>query len=77
VVRRHPDIHHHQVRPMLAHKSDQLRRIAALPNNLKARALKQARETLAEENIIIRERNPSRVCGHVRIIDRRPTAGRL
>ena len=49
---------------MLAHERDQLRRIATLPDNLKARALKQARKTLAEENIIIRERNPSRVCGH-------------
>ena len=49
---------------MLAHKRNQLRRVAALPDNLKARPLKQARETLAEENIIFCQRNPSRVCGH-------------
>jgi hypothetical protein len=59
---------------MLAHKGDQLRRIATLPDNLKARALKQAREALAQENIIIGERNPSRVCGHGK--DYRPSATR-
>jgi hypothetical protein len=57
---------------MLAHQRDQLRRIAALPDYLKARVLKQARETLAEENVIFRERNPSRVCGHDK--DYRPPA---
>jgi hypothetical protein len=50
---------------MLAHKRVQLRRLpACLPDNLKPRALKQARDTLAENNVVLRQRDASWACGH-------------
>ena len=45
---------------------------ACLLDNLKPRALKQARDTLAENNVVLRQRDASWACGHG--YDYRPSA---
>ena len=65
VTRRHPDVHDHQFRLLLAHKGEQQRRVRALPNDVEARALKQARETLAQQDVVVCQRDPDPVLGHL------------
>ena len=65
VTGRHPDVHDHQFRPLLAHKCEQRRRGCALPHDVEARALKQARETLAQQDVVVCQRDPDPVLGHL------------
>src|SRR6266571_3483638 len=73
MVRRHPDVHDGQLRLLLPDKRDELRRVPALPGHRKAGPLEQARETLAEEDIIVSQRDTNAGLGHP--YDYRPPAG--
>jgi hypothetical protein len=64
VARRHPDVHDDKVRPPLANQLDELCGIAALAYDVKAGALEQAGQALAEQDVVVRKRNPGAVHGH-------------
>jgi hypothetical protein len=64
VARRHPDVHDDKVGPPLPNQLDELRGIAALAYDVKAGALEQARQALAEQDVVVRKRNPGAVHGH-------------
>jgi len=70
MVRRHPDVHDHQLWLLLPNERDELRRVAALPSYSKAGALEQARKTLAEEDVIVSQRDSNGGLGHPTIIGR-------
>ena len=53
-----------EVRPKLAHQVDQLGRVPALTDHLETGALEQARESLAHENLVVRQHDPGRVRAH-------------
>jgi hypothetical protein len=55
VGRRHPDVDDHQIGLVLAHEVDEVLRIAGLTGDLKAGLLEQPRETLAQEDIVVRD----------------------
>ena len=65
VTGRHPDIHDHQFRLLFAHEREQRRRVCALPYDVEARALKQARETLAQQDVVVCQRDLDPVLGHL------------
>jgi hypothetical protein len=65
VTGRHSDIYDHQFRLLLAHKGEQSRRVCTLPCHVEARVLKQARETLAQQDVVVRQRNPDPALGHL------------
>jgi hypothetical protein len=64
VARRHPDVHDDKVGPPVANQRDELRGISALAYDVKAGALEQARQALAEQDVVVRKRNPGAVHGH-------------
>ncbi|MBV9449910.1 MAG: hypothetical protein JO345_28865 [Streptosporangiaceae bacterium] len=61
---RHPDVHDHQFGPLITDKREQLRGIPALPDDLEPRAVQQARETLAQQDVIVSQRDPDGDLGH-------------
>ena len=65
VARRHPDVHDRKLGPMLSDERDQIGRVAALADDLESSALEQARQTFAEQDIVVRQRHPGRDRGHV------------
>ena len=70
MVRRHPDVHDYQLWLPLPNERDELRCVAALPGHSKARVLEQARKTLAEEDVIVSQRDSNGSLGHLTIIGR-------
>jgi hypothetical protein len=44
---------------MLSHQRDELRPVAGLADDLESRALEEARETLAQDDIVVRHHHPS------------------
>ena len=54
VVRRHADVHDRELGPMLADERHQLGSVAALADDVEPRALEQAGQPLAKENIVVR-----------------------
>lgn len=77
VSRWHADVDHGQVRPVLLYQRDELRRVPALSDDLETRTLEQARQTLTEEHVILRQQYPSRAGGHVDDYRLSPPAGYL
>ena len=65
VTGRHPDIHDHQFRPPIAHKCKQFRRGRALPHDIEARAFKQTRETLTQQDVVVCQCDLDPVLGHL------------
>lgn len=65
VTGRHPNVDDHQFRPPLAHKCEQLRRGCALPHDIEARALEQTRETLAQQDVVVCQRDLDPPLGHL------------
>ena len=61
---RHANIDDHEVGPKLAHQVDQLGRVPGLTHHLETGALEQAGETLAHENLVVRQHDPGRVRAH-------------
>ena len=57
-----------QVGPRLPDQRDELGGVAGLGYYLEARAIQQARQALAEQDIIVRQRDPDRHLGHVTVI---------
>ena len=49
---------------MLADEREQLVAVAGLADDLEAGALEQARETLAEQDVVVREDDPGARLGH-------------
>ena len=47
VAGRHPDVHDHQLWPLITDQREQVWSILALPDDLETRTLQQAREALA------------------------------
>jgi len=60
---------------VLAGKGEQLGTIAALPDDLEAGALQQARQPLAEQHVVLGEDHPCP--GHGPIMGYRPFSGQL
>ena len=58
----------YQLRLLFAHQGKQQRRVCTLPNDVEARALKQARETLAQQDVVVCQRDPDPVLGHLTIV---------
>ena len=65
VSRRHPDVHDHQFGLPLADEREQQSRVCGLPYDVKARAFKQARETLAQQDVVVCEGDLDSVLGHL------------
>jgi hypothetical protein len=65
VTGRHPDIYDHQFRPPIAHKCEQYRRGRALPHDIEARALKQTRETLTQQDVVVCQCDRDPILGHL------------
>ena len=61
VVRRHPDVDDHQVGRALAHELEELGRVARLADDREPGPLEQAREPLAEQDVVVRKRYADRV----------------
>src|ERR671919_644398 len=61
---RHPDVDDRELGAVLPHESEQLRRPAALAHDFESGALEQVRETLAEQNLIVRQHHPGAARGH-------------
>jgi hypothetical protein len=49
---------------VLAYDRNQVGAVAALTDDLETGALEQARQALAEENVVIRQRDPRSARGH-------------
>ncbi len=64
VGRRHANVDDHEIGPKLAHQVDQLRRVPALTHHLEPGTLKQTGETLAHQNLVVRQHDPGRVRAH-------------
>jgi L-iditol 2-dehydrogenase len=71
---RHPDVHDYQSRLSLAHQCEQRRRGSALPHNIEARAFEQTRETLSQQDVVVRQGDLNPVRGH--LYDYGPFQGR-
>jgi hypothetical protein len=56
VVGRHPDVDEHQIRRSGPHDLDESRRVAGLPDDFKTRALQQAAQALAQQDVVVRHR---------------------
>ena len=65
VTGRHPDVHDHQFRPLLAHKRQQQRRVCALPYDVEARPLEQARDSFAQQDVVVCQRDLDAILGHL------------
>ena len=50
---RHPDVDDHQLRLVLAHKREKVIGVARLADDLEVRALEQAREPFAQEDVVV------------------------
>ena len=61
---RHANVDDHEVRPKLAHQVDQLGRVPALTHHLETGTLEQAGETLAHEDLVVRQHDPGRARAH-------------
>jgi membrane-associated phospholipid phosphatase len=70
---RHPDVHDHQLRILLPHQLHELRGVTGLPDHGKARALEQAREPLAQQDIIVSQHDTDPGLGH--LYDYQPSTG--
>jgi hypothetical protein len=64
VRRRHTDVDDHQVGPKLADQVEQLGRVPGLTHHLETGTLEQARETLAHQNLVVRQDDPRRIRAH-------------
>ena len=53
--RRHPDVDDHELGPLLAHELQELVPVACLADNLEAGPVEQARETLAQKDVVVRK----------------------
>ena len=61
---RHANVDDHEVRPKLAHQLDQLGRVPGLTHHLETGTLEQAGETLAHQNLVVRQHDPGRARAH-------------
>jgi hypothetical protein len=61
---RHADVDDREIRPELANERDQLGSSAAHADDVEARALEQARQPLAQQNVVVRDHHPSRARAH-------------
>jgi hypothetical protein len=59
VRRWHPDVGDHQLRCGLAHHREQLRAVAGLPDNGKAREVQQAGQPRTQQHIILGHHDPN------------------
>ena len=65
VTWRHPDVDDREVGPTRANELDQLGGVAALAHDVEAGTLEQARQTLAEKDVVVRQHHARRACRHV------------
>jgi hypothetical protein len=56
--RRHSDVDQREIRFQLTHELDQLDAVAGATDDLETRALQQARETLAQQNVVVGHDDP-------------------
>jgi hypothetical protein len=61
---RHPDVHEYEVGPVFAHGSDELVAIAAASYDIEPGPLEEARQTFAEEHVVICQRHSRAVRAH-------------
>jgi hypothetical protein len=61
---RHPDVDERKLRLVLAYQPEQLRAIAALTDDIEARALAQAREPFTQENFVLRQHDACSLAAH-------------
>ena len=54
----HPDIDHHQVRHVVADQHQELLAVTCLRHDLEARAIEQAGQALAEQDVVVGEDHP-------------------
>ena len=64
VARRHPDVDDHELGLVLADELDQLGGVPALAHDLEVGTLEQARQTLAEEDVVVGHDHAGRARGH-------------
>ena len=64
VRRRHADVDDGELRPLLAHERDELVAVAGLADDLEAEPLEQAREPLAEQDVVVGEDDAGARLGH-------------
>ena len=60
MVRGHPDVDDHHVGSLRADELEQLGRVARLADDVEPRPLEQARQALAEQDVVVRKRDPDR-----------------
>jgi hypothetical protein len=53
VIGRHPDVHHRELRLLLPDDLDKLLGVADLPDDLEPRAVQQASQALAQQDVIV------------------------
>ena len=53
MIWRHANVHHHQIRPVLAHESHKIRSVARLADDLVTAPLEQARDALAHQHVVL------------------------
>jgi hypothetical protein len=75
VRRRHPDVQHDQVGRQVADQRENPRAVAGLPDDLKPRPLEQAGQPLAEEDVVLRQKDAR--YGRTLVVALRAVAGRL
>ena len=61
---RHADVDDHEIRPKLAHELEQLGGVARLTDDLEPGSREQAGETLAHENLVVRQHDPGPARAH-------------
>jgi hypothetical protein len=59
VTRRHPNVDDRELGSMLSHEREQLRRVAALADDVEPCALEQACQTFAKQDVVVRNRQPT------------------
>ena len=66
--RGHPDIHYREFRPQLINQFKQPRSVVGLADHLEPSALKEAGQTLAQQDIVVRKHHPGLTRIHITII---------
>ena len=57
--RRHPNVNDDELGPVLADERQQLVRVAGLTDNLEVGPLQEARQTFAQENVVVGDDDPT------------------
>jgi len=74
-LRRHPDIHHGQVRPFPADEFHEFRGVAGLADDLQPGAVQQARQAFAEKDVIVGQHHSRAARAHTTIMGPGRAAG--